>query len=111
MDDFEFVIAVVAITCGTFLITVKMIIGAIKWRIKQKGGQQQGDSLALAELEEIVREASLEANQPLAARLRRVEQHMRVLSEENIAPGMRSLSSEEDMEPEKTMGRGTRERT
>ena len=115
MEDYEFIIAVTAIACGTFLITVRMIISAIKWRLKQKGGQktqvQEGNSLALGELEEIVRMASLEANQPIAARLDRVENNMRSLAEPEVTGGIREITLDDDIPVEgKTVGRRSRER-
>ncbi len=105
MEEAPFIISIVAMTMGTFLVTMKMIIGHLRWRVQQRQkntGDLEG-SVRLVELEELMRQAALEANEPLMRRIERLDRQMHLLSETS-SPGAAQPESDEEAPP-KSLGR------
>lgn len=82
MEEAPFIVTIVAITMGTFLVTMRMIIGHLRWRVqhRQRDTDSLEGSMRMAELEEMVRQAALEANEPLARRMESLDRQMRALA-------------------------------
>lgn len=111
MDEFAFALSIVFLSSVVFLAFVKMVIGYLKWRHLQKKGVTTGasDGVAISELEEMFRQAALEANDPLERRLDKLERRLRDLPAAVPAPPVilpKAEEAEAEMEEApKSLGR------